>query len=57
VLVWALWQIAQGFTSSWIANYAHVGGFVAGGLLGLIVPPRLPPAAEMVPDGVQDRDR
>ena len=42
VLVWALWQIAQGFTSSWIANYAHVGGFVAGGLLGLIVPPRLP---------------
>jgi len=55
--LWALWQIALGFTTPWIANFAHIGGFAGGCLLGLIVPPRLPPAAEMVPDGVQDRDR
>jgi rhomboid protease GluP len=39
--LWALWQIAQGFTTPWIANFAHIGGLVAGGLLGLVVPPRL----------------
>ena len=39
--LWALWQIALGFTSPLIANFAHIGGFVAGGLLGLVVPPRL----------------
>ncbi|MFM8414869.1 MAG: rhomboid family intramembrane serine protease [Planctomycetota bacterium] len=41
VAVWALWQIALGFTSPLIANFAHIGGFVTGGLLGLVVPPRL----------------
>lgn len=40
--LWALWQIVQGFATPWIANFAHIGGFVAGGLLGLVVPPRLP---------------
>lgn len=39
--LWALWQIALGFTSPWIANFAHIGGFVTGGLLGLLIPPRL----------------
>jgi len=38
--LWALWQIAHGFAVPWIANFAHIGGFVAGSLLGLIVPPR-----------------
>jgi rhomboid protease GluP len=39
--LWALWQMALGFTSPLIANFAHIGGFVAGGMLGLVVPPRL----------------
>lgn len=39
--LWALWQIGQGFASPLVANFAHVGGFVAGGLLGLVIPPRL----------------
>ena len=39
--LWALWQIVLGFTSPLIANFAHIGGFIAGGLLGLMVPSRL----------------
>jgi rhomboid protease GluP len=39
--LWALWQIVLGFTSPVIANFAHIGGLVAGGLLGLLVPSRL----------------
>lgn len=40
IAVWAAWQLALGFASPFIANFAHLGGFVAGGLLGLCVPPR-----------------
>lgn len=56
--LWALWQIALGFSSPWIANFAHIGGFVAGGLLGLIVPPRLGlPRAVGTPARTEDHDR
>jgi uncharacterized protein len=37
--LWALWQMAIGFTEPLIANFAHVGGFVAGALLGTAVSP------------------
>ena len=38
--VWAVWQLLLGFTDPLIANSAHLGGFLAGGLLGTLVPPR-----------------
>lgn len=38
--LWAMWQLVLGFTDPLIANFAHLGGFVAGFLLGLVVPPR-----------------
>jgi rhomboid protease GluP len=40
IAVWAAWQLALGFVSPFVANFAHLGGFAAGGLLGLCVPPR-----------------
>lgn len=40
IAVWAAWQLALGFASPFVANFAHLGGFVAGGVLGLCVPPR-----------------
>jgi rhomboid protease GluP len=36
--VWAVWQLAQGFASPFVANFAHLGGLVAGGLLGWFAP-------------------
>jgi membrane associated rhomboid family serine protease len=57
VLLWALWQIVEGFSSPWIANFAHIGGFTAGGLLGLFVPPRLAlPRVDGMASGVQTQD-
>ena len=48
IAVWAAWQLALGFASPFVANFAHLGGFVAGAALGLCVPPRaafrVPPA-------------
>lgn len=43
--LWAVWQIVLGFSEPLIANFAHIGGFVMGGLLGFVVPPRLPEAS------------
>ncbi|MFM9058646.1 MAG: rhomboid family intramembrane serine protease [Planctomycetaceae bacterium] len=40
IAVWAVWQLALGFASPFVANFAHVGGFVAGAVLGFCVPPR-----------------
>lgn len=51
--LWALWQIALGFSSPLIANFAHIGGFFAGGLLGLVVPSRL---GSPQPIGLPDPD-
>lgn len=41
VAIWAVWQLAMGFTSPMVANFAHLGGFVAGGILGWVIMPRL----------------
>ena len=41
VAVWAAWQLAMGFTNPVVANFAHLGGFLAGGVLGAILMPRL----------------
>ena len=40
VLLWACYQLILGFTDPSIANFAHLGGFVAGFVLGLVVPSR-----------------
>jgi len=39
--VWALWQLGLGLVSPMIANLAHIGGLLAGGLLGYLIVPRL----------------
>ena len=41
VAAWAAWQLVAGFASPIVANFAHLGGFVAGGLLGWVIMPRL----------------
>jgi uncharacterized protein len=38
--IWAVWQMALGFTDPLIANFAHLGGFVAGAVLGATVAPQ-----------------
>jgi hypothetical protein len=59
--LWALWQMALGFTEPLIANFAHIGGFIAGCLLGAVVPPwRLLRAITAIAivvlvDGIDDR--
>ena len=37
----ALWQLGLGFMSPMVANMAHLGGLVAGALLGWVIVPRL----------------
>ena len=53
VALWAAWQLVMGFASPIVANFAHLGGFVAGGVLGWVIMPRLlavaSPAAELLP--------
>lgn len=39
--LWAAWQLAEGFMSPMVANFAHVGGFAAGAAIGAVVMPRL----------------
>lgn len=39
--IWAAWQLFEGFMSPTVANFAHVGGLVAGMLLGATLPPKL----------------
>jgi hypothetical protein len=40
VLLSLLFTVVLGFTlSSYINNYAHLGGFAAGALIGLAIPP------------------
>jgi len=41
LLVWALYQIGGGFFTPYIDNFAHIGGFVGGGILGLRLRPAL----------------
>lgn len=41
VAVWTIWQIILGFASPMVANFAHLGGLVAGTLCGCVVTPRL----------------
>lgn len=38
LLVWAVWSLATGWFNPQIANMAHLGGFVAGSALALVVP-------------------
>ena len=37
--LWAAYQMALGFADPLVANFAHIGGFVTGALLGLLIPP------------------
>lgn len=41
LLIWAVWQVGIGFLSPQIDNWAHIGGFVAGAVVGAILRPRL----------------
>jgi membrane associated rhomboid family serine protease len=49
VFLWACYQLILGFTDPLIANFAHLGGFVAGFLLGLVVPSRTWPKLDVLP--------
>jgi len=37
--LWAAYQMALGFADPVVANFAHIGGFVTGAVLGLLIPP------------------
>lgn len=39
--VWALWQLGLGLVSPMVANVAHIGGLLAGAMLGWTIVPRL----------------
>lgn len=41
LLVWSLYQVATGFFSPQVANAAHCAGLILGGVLGLLLPPKL----------------
>jgi len=41
LLIWALYEIGSGLASPFIDNYAHVGGFLGGVLVGLVLRPTL----------------
>lgn len=41
LLAWAAWSVATGFLDPAIANFAHLGGFAAGALAGLVIRPPL----------------
>jgi rhomboid protease GluP len=41
LLLWSLYQVGAGFLDPQIANAAHVAGLVGGGVLGLLLPPKL----------------
>ena len=41
--VWTLWQLGLGLVSPMVANMAHIGGLLAGALLGWLIVPRLIP--------------
>jgi len=43
LLVWSLYQIANGLLTPYIDNSAHIGGFIMGILTGLTLSPRLFP--------------
>lgn len=42
LLVWAGWTVFSGLTTPEISNSSHLGGFVAGALMALVLAPRLP---------------
>ncbi len=52
VALWAAWQLVMGFASPMVANFAHLGGFVAGGILGWVIMPRLLAGASPAPEGL-----
>jgi len=41
LLLWALYQIGTGLLNPWIDNCAHIGGFLSGVALALVLSPRL----------------
>lgn len=41
LLIWSLFQVAGGFFSPQVANAAHCAGLILGGVLGLLLPPKL----------------
>jgi rhomboid protease GluP len=41
LLIWALYEIGSGMASPFVDNYAHVGGFLGGALVGLVLRPTL----------------
>ncbi|HXT59563.1 MAG TPA: rhomboid family intramembrane serine protease [Pirellulales bacterium] len=41
LLLWSLFQVGAGFLDPQIANGAHIAGLVCGGLLGMLLPPKL----------------
>jgi rhomboid protease GluP len=43
LLIWSAYTVATGFLSPEIDNFAHIGGFIGGALLGALLP--LPPRA------------
>ncbi len=41
LLVWASYEIALGFFTPWIDNYAHIGGLLGGALAAWFLPPAI----------------
>ncbi|HUY90708.1 MAG TPA: rhomboid family intramembrane serine protease [Pirellulales bacterium] len=41
LLVWSLCQVGTGFLNPQVANAAHCAGLILGGVLGLLLPPKL----------------
>jgi rhomboid protease GluP len=41
IAAWAAWQVLTGFLNPNIANFAHLGGFAGGALLGILIAPPL----------------
>lgn len=46
LLAWAAWTIATGFLMPGIDNFAHIGGFVGGAIMGMFLPARSRPDLE-----------
>lgn len=47
--IWAAWQLIIGFMSPMVANFAHLGGLVAGAVFGAVLVPRLLARGEVRP--------
>lgn len=49
LLIWAGYTVVIGFLSPQIDNFCHIGGFIAGAILGFLVPPRSRRETRVVP--------